>query len=143
MKTCAGCKETLPLERFGNLKETKDGLNRRCKPCMNKANRLTRGRNRGKYDHQQRASWLKMKYNITVSDYDQMVIDQGDRCGICEGADKGAKARYWCVDHCHDTLKVRGLLCRSCNSAIGQLGDTSEALQKALDYLTKSEDDTH
>jgi hypothetical protein len=40
-------------------------------------------------------------------------------------------------DHCHDTMEFRGVLCRKHNAAIGQLGDTAEGVQAALNYLTK------
>jgi len=50
-------------------------------------------------------------------------------CQICGSTDK------LCYDHCHTTGKFRGVLCRSCNSAIGLLGDTKESLYKAYKYL--------
>lgn len=137
-KTCATCKEQLPLESFGNLQETKDGLARRCKTCMNKSNRASKDRRPEAHKTQQRESWLRCNYGITVEDYNKMVADQGNKCGICESNDKGTNRGYWCVDHCHTSGKVRGLLCGGCNKALGQLGDTKEALQKAIKYL-----DTH
>jgi hypothetical protein len=39
-----------------------------------------------------------------------------------------------CVDHCHDTNRVRGLLCNDCNLAIGR-GKTPEILEAAAEYL--------
>lgn len=39
------------------------------------------------------------------------------------------------VDHCHDTGKVRGLLCFNCNVGIGSLQDDIEMLRKAIKYL--------
>lgn len=39
------------------------------------------------------------------------------------------------IDHCHETGKVRGVLCRKCNVAIGSLGDNAQGLQKAIRYL--------
>jgi hypothetical protein len=41
------------------------------------------------------------------------------------------------VDHCHETGKIRGLLCHSCNTGIGKLGDNLEGLQKAVSYLER------
>lgn len=40
-----------------------------------------------------------------------------------------------CVDHCHDTGKVRMLICRKCNTGIGQLGDNPELLKRAAKLL--------
>ena len=64
-----------------------------------------------------------------------MLEAQGHKCAICSSTDKGKGKQFFCVDHCHTTGKVRGLLCAPCNKALGQLGDTEEALQRALDYL--------
>lgn len=44
-----------------------------------------------------------------------------------------------CLDHDHVTLKFRGWICRQCNAAIGQLGDTIEGVQKALAYLKRTQ----
>jgi hypothetical protein len=43
-----------------------------------------------------------------------------------------------CIDHCHETGKVRGLLCRKCNTGIGMLGDTLVQLRLAVKYLENS-----
>jgi hypothetical protein len=45
--------------------------------------------------------------------------------------------RQWVVDHNHDTGEVRGILCHSCNTALGRFGDDVWLLQAALDYLKK------
>jgi hypothetical protein len=41
------------------------------------------------------------------------------------------------LDHDHLTGNARGVLCRLCNAAIGQLGDSEINLQKAINYLKK------
>jgi hypothetical protein len=41
------------------------------------------------------------------------------------------------IDHCHATGAFRGWLCQRCNVCIGGLGDTTETIQRALDYLTR------
>lgn len=55
-------------------------------------------------------------------------------CAIC------GESEYICVDHCHDTGKVRGVLCRKHNAAIGALGDSSDQVEKALNYLKSFEE---
>lgn len=42
------------------------------------------------------------------------------------------------VDHCHDTGKIRGLLCHNCNRALGLLKDSVHTLESAIDYLEKT-----
>lgn len=39
------------------------------------------------------------------------------------------------VDHCHETGRVRGVLCRACNMGLGMLGDTPSRVRALLAYL--------
>jgi len=87
---------------------------------------------RGRTDQQRR--WeLKKKYGITLEQWASMVSYVDSKCEIC-----GTQTDSPCVDHDHVTGEVRGVLCRLCNKAIGQLGDTFESVQKAADYLAKT-----
>lgn len=74
------------------------------------------------------------KYGLTLEEFDEMVRVRGGKCDICPRRPKSL-----CVDHCHETGIVRGLLCSPCNRAIGQLGDTAEHLRRALAYLQRAE----
>jgi protein-arginine kinase activator protein McsA len=58
---------------------------------------------------------------------------QNGQCAIC----KKVQARTLHVDHCHNSSKVRGLLCQKCNMAIGLFNDNSDLLKKAIKYLSK------
>jgi len=84
-------------------------------------------------------SKLKHNYGITLDQYNQMVIDQDDKCLIClcnfSTTDKSRKAN---IDHCHKTNKVRGILCHKCNTGIGLLNDNPDILKKAVIYLESS-----
>ena len=70
-----------------------------------------------------RDSLLRTRYGITRERYDSMLEAQGGGCAICTRKipGNGHGDRYFDVDHCHDTGKVRGLLCRQCNVLLGQL----------------------
>ena len=59
-----------------------------------------------------------------------MKADQNDTCALC-----WKKSDKLNVDHCHDTGLVRGLLCYSCNTGLGQLKDSPVFLKAALIYL--------
>lgn len=95
--------------------------------------------NREKYmptDRQAHDKYLQRTYGITIEDFDEMLEQQDGTCAICDGANAdSARNRRLTVDHDHNTEKVRGLLCFTCNTSIGKLGDTYDALQKAADYL--------
>lgn len=62
-----------------------------------------------------RAKHLWQRYGLTLDQWDAMLIEQAGRCGICDEQMVDAIA----VDHCHETGKVRGLLCYGCNSFLG------------------------
>jgi len=77
---------------------------------------------------------------MTLDDYQQLLTEQGGVCQICKCPPKENSAKNMSqlrVDHCHETGKVRGLLCHSCNVAIGHLGDNLSTLQNAILYLTE------
>ena len=83
---------------------------------------------------------LQRKYGISLLEYSQMIISQGGKCAICgseEGGTRNGNPKALAVDHCHDTAKVRGLLCESCNQGIGKLKDDPTVLRKAADYIEK------
>jgi hypothetical protein len=85
----------------------------------------------------ERAGHLKRKYGMTLEDYDRMLEAQGGGCAICGRPPR--QGTHLHVDHDHDTRRVRGLLCFSCNVAVGQLQHDPGRILRAADYL---EDDT-
>ena len=76
-------------------------------------------------------NWLKNDYNLTIEEYNIQLEKQENVCYICKGLDKVRLA----VDHCHSTGKLRGLLCSSCNQALGKLQDNPEIIQRAKEYI--------
>lgn len=77
---------------------------------------------------------LQTKFGLTTEDYDRKLAEQGGVCAIC-GTDDTSPWDWFCIDHDHATGKVRGLLCRACNTSIGQVSDDPERLRKAAAYL--------
>lgn len=74
------------------------------------------------------------KFGITEDDYNQMFMSQDGKCSICKRHQNDLK-RSLAVDHCHRTGRIRGLLCGSCNSAIGYMKDDIIILESAIEYL--------
>lgn len=68
----------------------------------------------------ERERFYRKTYGITVADYDRMLKGQGGKCGIC-GAEKPGNGAHknFAVDHCHETGRIRGLLCVRCNVGLG------------------------
>lgn len=75
---------------------------------------------------------IKKIYDLTEEEYKKMFIDQNNCCAIC----KKNNVRL-VIDHCHETGKVRGLLCDGCNQGIGCLKDNIENLKNSIKYLNK------
>lgn len=89
-----------------------------------------------------RRKMLKDRYGEDAEVRYQMLWDrQGGRCAICDKeerlVDGQGRATRLAMDHCHETGRVRGLLCRSCNMLLGQIGDTEAGIRRYLDYVVE------
>jgi F420-0:gamma-glutamyl ligase-like protein len=109
-----------------------------CKKCSSAKSKKWAIDNPNVWERQKRKSHLKKKYGITIDDYDKMVIQQNNSCAICEGVLIDSRGFRPHVDHCHETGKVRGVLCGDCNKALGMFKDSIERIQKAYNYLLKN-----
>lgn len=90
----------------------------------------------------QKNGHLKRGFGITLEDFNNMLESQNSVCAICNCPEskvfkKTGKIVDMCVDHCHKTGKVRGLLCWGCNTSLGKFKDSIENLQNAINYLKK------
>ncbi len=80
---------------------------------------------------------FKQRYGITLAEYNVMLSEQKGNCAICgDHYTETSKSRL-CVDHDHDTLKVRQLLCASCNSGLGHFRESLDVLLSAMSYLQR------
>ncbi len=78
------------------------------------------------------------RYGVTQEAFDAMVVSQSGACAICGSVPDGAgKLAVLHVDHCHDTGRVRGLLCHWCNTGLGSFRDRPELLARAAGYLAR------
>ena len=78
-----------------------------------KENNAVYARNKAKYQDRR----LRLKYGITLDQYEDMFEGQGGACFICEALP--TERRKLAVDHCHTTGRVRALLCHTCNNHLG------------------------
>lgn len=127
VKVCLKCGKSKPFDYYGKDPTKEDGRRNVCKRCTNLQAKEVRKNNPDKV--------LKIalkKYSIELEEYRDIESRQKNCCGICG---RTSSTRL-CIDHRHDTGKVRGLLCSSCNKALGLLGDTPEAIYKAYEYLS-------
>lgn len=77
---------------------------------------------------------IEQEYGLTAEQYQELYDFQEQRCWICRRA-TGASRRL-SVDHDHRTGFVRGLLCRPCNTMLGQARDSTTFFGRAIVYLT-------
>lgn len=87
-----------------------------------------------------RGQALLRNFGITLEQYDEILKSQNGTCAICKGPEsiidkRTGEVMRLSVDHDHKTGRVRGLLCRLCNSAIGKFNDDPELILKAIQYL--------
>lgn len=139
MKSCsrAACLQQNPQPpiNFSFNSKAKDKLTSWCRPCSNEQ---TKAYNKAHYDPiKERAKQLKSCYGITIDQYNEMYAQQNGNCAICLRHQSVLK-KTLSVDHCHTTEKVRGLLCNTCNKAIGMLLDDTSVIERAALYLHNS-----
>lgn len=81
--------------------------------------------------------WRNIKniYGLTKEDFFDLLEKQNIKCALCEDSFKSLNQNHLHIDHCHETNKIRGLLCMKCNVGLGMLGDNEEGLTKALAYV--------
>lgn len=97
--------------------------------------------NRERRTTQARNSYLKNKFDLSIDDFNKLLIDQENKCAICKVGfifvtdQKGRNRNSADIDHNHSTNIVRGLLCRHCNTGLGLFKESPESLRAAADYI--------
>lgn len=118
MKKCSGCKIEKLESEFHRKNRNKDFLQNYCKDCGRKA---------------QRKNTFKKVYQIDMAEYDRRVGTQFGKCLLCQKL----SSRRLCVDHDHKTGRVRGLLCRGCNTCLGWVENNSGMINRIVMYITQ------
>ncbi len=126
---CSSCKESKPVNQFAiNSNRTKKfGINGQCNNCLKFTSKFSK---------------IKIQYNLSKAEFLRIIEKQNGRCKICNivmetFTFKNNMNNTLCVDHCHETGKIRGFLCNCCNRAMGLLGDNPEVLLSAYKYIVQ------
>src|SRR5215471_11648820 len=123
VKLCLQCKEFKPLNHFNSVIKASVKKRPRCKNCEYK--------NHWDYIKTiRRPLHLKNSYGITTEQYTELYNKQEGKCKICN-----RWREVLSIDHCHKTNKIRGLICKECNMALGLFKDNLEVLKSAIQYL--------
>ena len=104
-KFCTACARDLSVAAFSKSRHKSDGLGSLCKEC---------------------AKWKSRErlYGITRDEFERRLTAQDNRCGICRTDSPILSQRHpdgWCLDHDHQTGRVRGILCLQCNLALAAM----------------------
>lgn len=127
MKLCKSCQVEKADDEFYGMPGTKYVYGK-CKKCYAKAvheRRRQTGRRREAY----------RKYGMQLEDYVRMLKKQAGSCAICGSTVSGGRGGRMQVDHCHNTGKVRGLLCARCNRGLACFKDSANLLRLAARYI--------
>lgn len=133
-KKCSKCGVIKHVSCFDKRINRKLGIQSMCRTCRAYYPKNACPKRIRNYD-------LLKSYGISTDDFEKLLVFQNNCCAIC-GVDqillKDGKKKYLCVDHCHLTGRIRGLLCDKCNRGIGLLGDNVDNLVNAILYLNKN-----
>lgn len=125
MRTCKECNIEKDLQRFPT-KDYKTGRKSyTCNSCY-----YNKRKKDPDFVYRQKMAAIKSLYGLTPEEYENLLDKQNGLCGICMSS--GVRLA---VDHDHVTKQVRGLLCHTCNTGLGKLGDNIEGIERALNYL--------
>lgn len=111
LRVCKKCKREKSVEDFHPHKL---GKRHECKMCTNLRQRLN-------------------MYNLSVKDLEELVTAQNNKCAICGRVGK------LCIDHNHNTGRIRGLLCHLCNTYLSVVEKDLCVLTKIKEYLNVME----
>lgn len=141
-KICGKCKELLDFDKFSKKKDSKDGYASKCKSCHNEYCRdtwypknATKQKTSSKnWKQNNKAKVLASNYNVPLEDVNRILDSCNGSCKLC-----GNKSKELVFDHCHTTNRGRGMLCTSCNTLLGRLGDSLESVNdwysRIVNYL--------
>lgn len=141
-RICSNCKSEKPISEFHRKN---NGTHSQCKICRGAYTASYRelhpeksrlavvkwvAENPARSVESHKKSNLKRNYGLTLDEYGEMMARQKGCCAICSRSMETPN-----VDHCHETGRVRGLLCSTCNGGLGMFKDCVPLLEQAIRYL--------
>lgn len=143
-KVCGTCKTEKSVEEF-NWKKKDLYRNSVCRSCHSVYRKQHYKDNKQKYIDKARKwerenkdrvkanvrAYRATKYGISLKEYEVLLKKCNGLCMIC------IKNEATCIDHCHESGEVRGLLCRPCNLALGFFRDNLSSIKNATKYLER------
>ena len=123
-KVCTKCGVDQPLT---NYHKKGSGLRSECKSC--KAAYSKEYHQRPEVRMAATKAAKRYRYGLTTDEVE--ALETVKRCAICHGPGE-------VIDHCHDTGRLRGVLCHPCNQSLGKMHDSPALLRRAAKYLEET-----
>jgi hypothetical protein len=156
-KTCGSCKLTKPLKDFYKHKSSRDGHQSCCGQCARQSAKAWNQKNQTvvaeRLQHRRlnrpalgalevsRSRAKRAGHTPIKADPEALnayILNHDGRCDVC--GDTCPTNSRLCVDHCHETGLVRGMLCQPCNVAAGRLRDDWRRAVSMARYLKAFEE---
>lgn len=132
-KRCRDCDEVKAHDQFSPVRRNRDGLQSYCRPCQNERAKASWA-NGNEQQRDRRARRTAAYSALRKYGPEGLAVHERRECG--EGCDIcGRVTIRMAIDHCHTTGKVRGLLCKDCNTALGIVEESPERLRALIAYI--------
>jgi len=128
-RTCTDCGQTKPLDDFALDSRSRLGRKRICRRCTTNRSLTWQRANWTRVQEMRRVRFVARMYGEAGAAAERRRI-AGEGCDVC-----GRRTKRMAIDHCHDTKRVRGLLCKDCNLILGWVEDDPARLRALADYV--------
>lgn len=137
-RECTKCRETKSNDNFAKSKRNLNGRARECNACRNarQAERLLDPEYREEAKRVRELNRVSRVYGPGAVPLLESINAGTASCHSC-----GTREGRLCIDHNHNTGKIRGILCHGCNVTLGFMSDDPDRLTYLLAYLFRTEDD--
>jgi hypothetical protein len=138
LKECRTCKKVKDIDVFPTAKNNKDGHRNECKSCYAAYYREYYKKDPERYKQKSRNQKNHRRHGISDDQYEALLAQHDGKCHLC------LKNKATVIDHDHSCCNhrscgkcVRGVLCSSCNTAIGMLKEDPEVIDRIKEYIIR------
>jgi len=134
--SCCSTSCSKKLWYINNIEKAKESSNKSQKKRKGENPDLFMKSSRASQKRNQKWNNMKRRFGLTKENYLSLIESQNNKCRICNNILNMDKTTH--IDHCHETGKVRGILCNSCNLGLGNFKDSIQNLYNAIHYLEQN-----
>lgn len=134
-RQCKKCNQVKDITLFRKHKECLFGYTYECKTCLN-ARKQKESNKPARKQKKSETAWerhIRVNYNMTTNDWENMFNKQNGCCAVCSKALKKDRSTH--IDHDHITGVVRSLLHSKCNFAVGLINEDFDIALGLAKYI--------